>query len=241
MSEKKLVIKLKYGASALPEKRSSPVHRPPEYDWNYIRIAALGIGLIILTLLAYSLLGKSGDQEAADQPIAVMRPDENPSIKESVPRENSPIVVEIPSNEVKPETGLAKGAASPVEARVEAPVQAESKPIVRASFAWGIQNKEPTGAISSPAILQPGDSVTIYFFSAFEQLNGQTISHEWSHNGRVTHIRNFQIRADRWRVFSSKHLNSERLGEWKVTIRNSDGKILGEYVLNVLKPAKRPI
>ncbi|MGH8553854.1 MAG: hypothetical protein ACRERS_11210, partial [Methylococcales bacterium] len=67
MSEKKLVIKLKYGASALPEKSSASLHRQPEYEWNYNRVAfALVVGVIVLALSVYSVFSESEDRGATD-------------------------------------------------------------------------------------------------------------------------------------------------------------------------------
>ncbi len=112
----------------------------------------------------------------------------------------------------------------------------DPKNIARAQFSWGIKDKEPTSYVTSPAILRPGDSVTLYFFSEFNNMSGQSVSHEWSRNGKFVWAKNFRVEGNLWRVFSSKRLTSDVLGEWTVTIKDASGENLGEYTLKVLQP-----
>ncbi|MGH8547432.1 MAG: DUF2914 domain-containing protein [Methylococcales bacterium] len=231
MSEKKLVIKLKYGASAPRDKRPRPSLKPPQYDWIYKRIAVvLGIGVMVVVWLTCSLIIEAPDQgvdeRAAESEVSRVseRPDGSSRTGE---RQSSSGSDRISSNDGKvPQEKL--------------PAPRKSKTLVRAQYTWGIKDKEPTGVIGSPAILQPSDSVTVYFFSEISGMNGQTVSHRWSHNGRLALVKVFQVGGENRRVFSSMQLNTPLLGEWKVTIRDSKGQDLGEFVLNVLKPAKPP-
>lgn len=272
MSEKKLVIKFKYGASAAQDKRSPTPRRPSEYDWNYRRIAfAIGIGVAVLALLAYSLFITTSEEDTAGRPAtpevptSPSQPSKRPTSSESAQRAESPApvepsqslsgtrledsanrdgMVENPSasrkiqpmeskKEPPPDGGTQAG-----EARTDLRVPALSKHVVRAQFTWGIKNKEPAGRIRSPAIMQPGGSVELYFFSDIKGMKGQTLSHVWSLNGRVVLTKNFQINGDRWRIFSRKQLDPKLLGQWKVSIRSPEGQHFGEFVLDVLAPAK---
>lgn len=282
MSEKKIVVKLKYGASASSHQGSYSPNTPIEYDWNYKRIAIVLIGLIVLGGLAYRLLPGSPSPETTngtgdidfisesvtlekqqplnrsldpDRQVTIAQPDKNSgtSLKKgpvSTENETVDLQADTDSGDLT-ETSQPQSEKSESESVVpsRATLQAEeaidkseslvSPNIVRARFAWGIKDKEPAGAIQSPAILQRGDSVTLYFFSEFKNMDGQTIRHEWSHDGKVKVTKDFDIAGSRWRVFSSKQLNSELLGEWKVVIRAPDGKNLGEYILKVLEPVQR--
>ncbi len=246
MSEKKLVIKLKYGASAPRDKRPHPSLRPPDYEWNYKRIAlVLGIGLIGLVWLTYFIIdapenrvAKHGAESKAT--TATLNRSSQPVLSTSdrqtaSGRSQQNSRTEEPQTVSRSGTDVSPHAEGSHENRSDAE---KSKQLVRAQFAWGIKDKEPTGEIGSPAILRPSDSVTLYFFSELEGMNGQSVSHRWSHDGRVALIKEFEIRGENWRVFSSKQLNTKLLGEWKVTVRDSRGQDLGEFVLNVLKPTK---
>ncbi len=134
------------------------------------------------------------------------------------------------------ELDVADTAAFQQSTNIVASASVAHKNVSRAQFSWGIKDQEPTSEIISPAILRPGDSVVLYFFSEFNDMTGQSLSHEWSHNGKVHSTKKFQIGKNRWRVFSSKQLTSDLLGEWKVSIKDSSGKELGQYELNVLEP-----
>ena len=274
MPEKKLVIKLKFGTSIDPDRRSPPTRNQPQYDWNYKRIAtALGIGVIAFVLLAYVVSSGAPDRETIEpvderqapvvsKPLAEEPPAGFPTVVEresSAPAdENSrvitpPIAAEsqtgtfhgdkiVPNNLPVTKKMRPKGHETHKESVVPAQnnrIRPAGTPnVLRAQFAWGIKDKEPTGEIRSPAIIQPGDSVVLYFFTQFNGLNGQSVSHVWRRNGQIVAVRDFDIGADSWRVFSSKQLNSKLLGEWTVTIKNAEGKSLGEFALEVLEPAR---
>jgi hypothetical protein len=188
----------------------------------------LGIALVLVVWLTYGLVGESPENvvaeraaepeatAAAERPAGTPRTEESPATSESGADAS-------PGRKAAPEN---------------LPAPATAAQLVRAQFAWGIKDKEPTAVIASPAILQSGNSVTLYFFSEFNGMQGRTVSHRWSRNGRVALIKDFQVAGEHWRVFSSKQLNTKLLGEWKVTIRDDKGENLGEFVLNVLKATK---
>lgn len=282
MPEKKIVIKLKYGATASQDHGSPALPLQPQYDWNYKRIAWV-VGAILIALLGYRLLVGSPEPEVAIRVNEIDVPSESifsedqrtlTNSRQSV-REVSPAQLDgdpgpnksqsltdsditttltdknrqVKSPGTKPglsvqdrsKLDVADTAAFQDATNIDALAPVQTKNIVRAQFTWGIKNREPTSKIRSPAILQPGDSVALYFFSELKDMAGQSLSHEWSHNGRVVVAKDFQINENRWRVFSSKQLTSDLLGEWKVAIKDSKGENLGEFVLEVLEPNKSEI
>ena len=272
MSEKKIVIKLNYGAPKSKQHRSSA---PPDYEWNYKRIAiALTIAIIFSAALSYWLSTPTPQPEVADRGTdtdiayetlssekqamlknsrnvddenSFLNRDSDPSpnapnqellIPESVETTHEKTLVtnrKIPKQDSF-ELDVADTAAFQQSTKIDPAASVGRQNVARAQFTWGINNHEPTGEIASPAILRPGDSVVLYFFSEFDDMNGQSLSHEWSHNGKVHSTKKFQIDENRWRVFSSKRLTSDLLGEWKVTIKDSSGEEFGQYELKVLKP-----
>ena len=274
MSEKKLVIKLKFGSTVDRDRESRPIRKQPQYEWNYKRIAvAFSLCLLVFVILAYGFIDEAPDKAtvgrtADPEPVAAsnesfkQNPSRSPTADHqvrSMPFDEINRIDEprAPSgHRIEPSAGekaIPKKVSSANEApSVESDTQTrrvdpsqddeqasgDSRNVVRAQFAWGIKDKEPTGEIRSPAILQPGHSVDLYFFSEFKGLQGQAISHVWLRNGKLVEIRDFEVGGDRWRVFSSKRLNSKLLGEWSVKIRNAEGKSLGTFALEVLQPAR---
>lgn len=281
MPEKKIVIKLKYGAVASQNHGSLSLPSQPQYDWNYKRIA-WAVGVMVITLMGYRLLIGSPEPDVAksineinvpsesiisekqrtitnSRPSAggvssiqqeeVSEPNASQSLTDSeitttatgTTRQVIPPAKQGLSVQGRSELDVADTAAFQDAAYFDTLAPVQTKNIVRAQFTWGIKNKEPTSELRSPAILQPGDSVALYFFSEFNNMDGQILSHEWSHNGKVVVNKDFQINEDHWRVFSSKQLTSDLLGKWKVTIKDSKGENLGEFVLAVLEPNKSKI
>ena len=65
-------------------------------------------------------------------------------------------------------------------------------------------------------------------------MQGQTATHRWEYNGEVMAEIAFEVKGPRWRVWSSKKLPPESLGEWKVSVLNSANEVINESSLNVV-------
>ncbi len=92
----------------------------------------------------------------------------------------------------------------------------------RATFTNGVADREPLDSITEAT----NDYRTIYFFSELRNLSGETITHRWKHDGQVMAEIPFHVGGERWRVWSSKNLESDWVGEWKVSVIRSDGTVL---------------
>jgi hypothetical protein len=94
--------------------------------------------------------------------------------------------------------------------------------VARASFTSAIDDREPVDSLSWLANDQP----SISFFTELRQFSGQTVVHRWEFGGEVVAEVPFQVGADRWRVWSTKRLLPEWLGEWTVSVIDGEGKVL---------------
>lgn len=94
--------------------------------------------------------------------------------------------------------------------------------VSRAQFTSAVLDREPTDDL---AAIAPGAD-KVYFFTELRNMDGTTIVHRWSLNGEVMAEVSFNVRASRWRVYSSKTLLPEWRGEWKVEIVDEAGKVL---------------
>lgn len=56
----------------------------------------------------------------------------------------------------------------------------------------------------------------------------KTITHRWLYNGEVLAEKSFDVKGPRWRVYSSKNLLSDWVGEWKVEVLDEEGNKLFE-------------
>jgi len=70
----------------------------------------------------------------------------------------------------------------------------------RALFTTRIQNKEPVDDLQSVSVA----AQQVSFFTELRNLNGKTATHRWSVSGQVVYSKEFNVGANRWRVWSTK-------------------------------------
>jgi hypothetical protein len=103
---------------------------------------------------------------------------------------------------------------------VEAQIPHEN--ISQAVFAKTVENREPVDIIKDAS-----DSLgKIYFFTNMRNLTGERITHRWSYNNKIMAQISFDIKGQRWRVWSSKNLWHTWLGEWTVDVLNQHSDVL---------------
>jgi hypothetical protein len=95
--------------------------------------------------------------------------------------------------------------------------------VARSSFTTNIQDREPIDQLYA---LTDGLK-EVFYFTELKNLQGQTITHQWSTAGKASHSITFDVGANRWRVYSSKTLNKPE-GTWTVTVSDANGLILKE-------------
>ena len=103
--------------------------------------------------------------------------------------------------------------------------------VARASFTSAIQDREPTDQVQS----YTNDNSKIYFFTELSGLQDQTIQHRWEWNGQTMAEVSFNVGGERWRVWSSKNLQKEWLGTWKVSVIDSTGSVISTQEFNYEK------
>jgi hypothetical protein len=121
--------------------------------------------------------------------------------------------------------GGGEAAKAPVVAK--APAAKPSAGVIRAELASGVVNREPKGALRSPVDVGAGGK-TVFYFNEFRNLNGQTVAHRWEYNGRVVATIPLRIEGNRWRVYSSKRIGQNQLGEWRVSAVDRSGAVLAQ-------------
>ncbi len=119
-----------------------------------------------------------------------------------------------------------------------------SENVSRSAFTSGVENREPIDKLGQLT----NDNEKVYFFTEIKGMSGQTITHRWEHGGDVKAEVKFNVGSDRWRIWSSKNLQPQWVGEWIVTVTDDEGKVLAEesmaYVPNkemdTMTPAAEP-
>ena len=99
-----------------------------------------------------------------------------------------------------------------------------SENIARSVFTNGIDNREPIDKVGQLT----NDKEKIYFFTEITGMAGHTITHRWEHAGDVKAEVTFNVGSDRWRIWSSKNLQPQWVGEWIVSVIDDAGNTLSE-------------
>jgi len=104
--------------------------------------------------------------------------------------------------------------------------------IARALLTNDVKQREPVDQIDSLVSAREDGVKLVYFYTEFREMKGQTLYHHWRHAGKVYAIVPFEINGNRWRVYSSKRLNSTMLGDWQVAVLDEFGNTLHQESFN---------
>ena len=94
--------------------------------------------------------------------------------------------------------------------------------VSRAQFTSSMLDREPTDELSAIAL----NTEKMFFFTELRNMDGTTVTHRWSLNGAVMAEVSFNVRASRWRVYSSKTLLPEWRGDWVVDVLDDTGTVI---------------
>lgn len=95
--------------------------------------------------------------------------------------------------------------------------------VSRALFTISVEDREPASRVDS---IDPHMHQSIYFFTELSQLDGHTITHQWTYNDKVMFEKNFEVKGPRWRVWTSKTFLPEWTGTWIVNVLDTDRSVL---------------
>jgi hypothetical protein len=95
--------------------------------------------------------------------------------------------------------------------------------ITRALFTTGIDNREPVAIVDS---IDSTSSNSISFYTEITNMSGQTITHQWTHLDKIMFEKTFEVKAERWRVWTSKTLIPNWTGTWTVNVLDADRELL---------------
>ena len=100
--------------------------------------------------------------------------------------------------------------------------------VSRAVFTIGIDNREPVIIVDS---IDSSSYTTISFFTELNDLSGHNITHQWTHNDKIMFEKTFEVKAARWRVWTSKTLVPAWTGSWTVNVLDDDRSVLASSSL----------
>jgi len=210
-----------------------------EWDVKKISLAALFFLLMIISALAYYFLASdeqgTSNYKIENKPQLAVASNEQAEAVNPISEKKSQLKpVEIVKVETKP---LLKPA---VELKVA--VKAEKKPLAiksanikRAVLAQQTINKEPSGEIKFPFLVNKEKARGITYFTELVNMKGNSVYHQWIRNDKLIYKRKINILGNRWRVSTRKLFTYSSAGEWKVRVVTKQGDILHELGFTVRK------
>lgn len=128
------------------------------------------------------------------------------------------------SGQLMAEESAAPAAPAPtgVAAPAEAAAPATQGSVARAIVTSGISEREPVDELTSVG----SDVPLVYLFTELRGMQGERVTHRWEHDGQLVSEVGFDVKGQRWRVWSSKTIPAGTTGAWKVHVVNSAGEVL---------------
>ena len=107
------------------------------------------------------------------------------------------------------------------------PLNAEifSDKIKRFVISSSVKNNEPVGSIDN-ITFDRNNLATVYAFSDVNNLAGTTLYYIWSLDGEDVAKVKVRVGSARWRSYSSKYIQLDMHGKWKIELQNAKGEKL---------------
>ena len=132
----------------------------------------------------------------------------------------------LPTREPSQTAGQAKA-----DARLSSSVSPKASPsadkrVARSYLTSRMHGREPTDQLGSSVMLAGHQDRTVFYFTELRDLAGHTVLHRWELNGKVVTILPFEVKGQRWRIYSRNTLTSNEQGNWRVVVADTNGTVL---------------
>lgn len=105
------------------------------------------------------------------------------------------------------------------------------KEVARATFATGVEDREPVESITEYV---PAEGGILYFFTELKNMDGTKVSHIWHKNGEEINSLAFNVGGARWRVNSSMKAKHFKAGDdITVEVMGDDGSVYESVTLKI--------
>ena len=100
---------------------------------------------------------------------------------------------------------------------------AQSLSVAESALATGVVDRMPTGQ----AMTFPANVERVYAWTRIQGAEGQAmIHHVWIHDGVERADLELNIGGSPWRTWSNKAIPPEWAGDWRVEVRDANGRVL---------------
>ncbi len=102
-------------------------------------------------------------------------------------------------------------------------------PTAMAQFTTAIEGREPVDQVSFVS----NETRQIFLFSDLRHLQGHRVTHRWIYRDKVMAEVAFEVGGPRWRVWSSKRLLPDWVGDWTVEVVTDEGEVIAAETLTI--------
>lgn len=214
MTDNKVVIKINYDKN---RQRKALIDPKMVTVWHTERIlGAIAVLIIVIALLVFGLSGNDENPPAkALEPVAetVLNPAQTNASTE-------PVFNSVQTHEqdlTKPSSIVKRPAAIILNKRV-----------IRAALTAEPSKDEPGAPIEFPVIIQPNQSLEVFYFTEIKNMKDKVLWHHWFRNGQLVYKKSLVLKTNKSKFISSKKLSVKEAGEWRVVLMDTQGKSLSE-------------
>ncbi len=221
-------------------------------EWNLKRIITVLIIFLILIFmfLAYYFSRLDDNEDAknvvsshAEKEPTVELPD---SIKPAIPEQASAkdfsedTLVEdtvelIPTqhtDQEEPEIALETVIEKQIPVEIPKP-ETLNQHVTQARLARWVKDKVPHGQVVLPLLVDDTKAEGFYYFTDVNNMQGNTVFHEWLREGESIYKRKFNIKGARGRMSTSKLFTYRTTGQWQVRLITEQGEMLHKIDFSV--------
>lgn len=116
-----------------------------------------------------------------------------------------------------------------------ASVAVQSSKVEHAQLSLAMRKLKPVGNLPESISLGAKPLVTVYFFTAYKNLQGQLLRHEWYLGDKPVARVQSRLTEPSQDTYSSKTIDKHMLGDWKVKAVTQSGKVLAVGEFQVVK------
>lgn len=211
-----------------------------EYRWDRI-IAALVITALLIGSVAgisFYLLDRTQKEQPLYQvsPISITNESKNAGIEQPDQAEQKSSVTTSAKDEKEGETEKKSEPVNSPKVVSGTPVQVKTKApehILNARLSTGIRNREPVDTAPELIPMNPEGLIRLFLFTELKDLKGESIHHDWYRDGQRVARVTMTPQLERLKAHSSKYINGNMRGNWRVEVIKDDGELLAETAFEV--------
>lgn len=98
-----------------------------------------------------------------------------------------------------------------------------------ATFTTKVKKRNPIDSLASVSYKKG----KVYFFTRIQNMDGSSVTHTWYYEGAKSFSKTFKIKSSTWRVWTSKTITKNFIGEWTVVVTDQNGSVLLERSIQV--------